>query len=871
MLGAAIVASTACGGGGGGGGPPAPPGAVVPPPPPPPTPPAPPPPPPPLPAAGPARPASEWPGFVNQTVEEIFALNPTFAVFQGRHDFDGRLPDWSAAGIQRAIDSMRAIYSAASGFTGLGADQQFERDYLLMIIRGELYALEDADLPQTNPYFYIGALDPDVYLSRDYADAATRMRATIAFLRAVPAAATQIRANLRTPMPTTFVALAAGSFNGYATFYTNDVRAAFAGVGDAALQQELTAASTAAATAMTDLAAWVNGTPSTATGFELGTDRFVRLLAATEGVDTALAQLQQIGEADLERNRAAVAAACATYAPGTTVPVCLGRLAQNRPSDGPVAAATRQIAELRAFVVANDLVTIPSNEQIVVRNSPPYRAGVIYMQPPGAFEVGASAYYIPAGSGISEPSLLFTTAHEAMPGHFLQFLHARRAPSLIGQLFVTGGFAEGWAHYAEEMMWDAGLRGTAETRLGFLVNALLRNCRYLAAIGLHTQGMTFAQAQALFQDRCYQDANTAAAQAARGTYDPGYLNYTLNKLMIMRLRSRLDRDARRASGLAGISRPAAELRRATGPAGAGTDAGRRGAVGVLAPRLSRRRGLPIAAAMERLDGGAAVPAPYRGGIVALGNFDGFHAGHQAVVGRAVARARAEGRPALVATFDPHPARYFRPDLPPIGLTDMDQRAVLFAEAGVDAMFVFHFDAALAAVPAPEFVTDHLASRIGAAGVVTGEDFTFGKGRAGDVEQLKLLGQANGLSVDTATAVVDEDGTISSTRIREALKAGDCATATRLLTRPFAIRGHVEHGDKRGRALGFPTANMGLGDYLRPRFGVYAVRGTLAGRADAWRESPISASGRCSPTGANCSSPGSSISTAISTASASRSL
>ena len=128
-----------------------------------------------------------------------------------------------------------------------------------MIIRGELYGLEDADLPQTNPYFYIGALDPDVYLSRDYADAATRMRATIAFLRAVPAAAAQIRANLRTPLPTSFVNLAASSFNGYATFYTDDVRAAFAGVGDAALQQDLTTASAAAAAAMTDLAAYVNG------------------------------------------------------------------------------------------------------------------------------------------------------------------------------------------------------------------------------------------------------------------------------------------------------------------------------------------------------------------------------------------------------------------------------------------------------------------------------------------------------------------------------------------------------------------------------------------------------------------------------------
>ncbi len=231
--------------------------------------------------------------------------------------------------------------------------------------------------------------------------------------------------------------------------------------------------------------------------------------------------------------------------------------------------------------------------------------------------------------------------------------------------------------------------------------------------------------------------------------------------------------------------------------------------------------------MERLDGGSAVPAAFRDGIVALGNFDGFHAGHQAVVGRAVSRARQEERPALVATFDPHPARYFKPDLPPFRLTSLDQRERLFAEAGADAMLVFTFDETLAAVTAPEFVTDHLASRIGAAGVVTGEDFTFGKGRGGDIEVLKLLGQANRLSVNAVPPVSDEEGPVSSSRIRDALKAGDCEAAARLLTRPFAIQGVVEHGDKRGRELGFPTANLGLGDYLRPRFGVYAVRGRLA--------------------------------------------
>jgi riboflavin kinase/FMN adenylyltransferase len=230
--------------------------------------------------------------------------------------------------------------------------------------------------------------------------------------------------------------------------------------------------------------------------------------------------------------------------------------------------------------------------------------------------------------------------------------------------------------------------------------------------------------------------------------------------------------------------------------------------------------------MERLDGSSAVPAPLRGGIVALGNFDGFHLGHQAVVGRAVSRARAEGKPVLVATFDPHPARFFKPDLPPFRLTTLDQRERLFAAAGADAMLVFRFDSTLAEVSAPDFVTDYLVSRIGAAGVVTGEDFTFGKGRGGNVEVLKLLGQANRLSVDAVAPVGDGDAPVSSSRIRDALAAGDCETATHLLTRPFAIEGLVEHGDKRGRELGYPTANIALGPYLRPRFGVYAVRGRL---------------------------------------------
>ncbi len=231
--------------------------------------------------------------------------------------------------------------------------------------------------------------------------------------------------------------------------------------------------------------------------------------------------------------------------------------------------------------------------------------------------------------------------------------------------------------------------------------------------------------------------------------------------------------------------------------------------------------------MRRLTLDQPVPDEYRGAVLALGNFDGFHLGHQAVAGRAVQRAAHERRPAIVATFDPHPVRFFRPNVPPFRLTTLDQREELFAHAGADAMLVFAFDAALAATSAEDFVGQILAQRIGAAGVVTGDDFTFGKGRTGNIDVLRALGQPLGITAETVAPVVIDGEPVSSSRIRDALVAGDPGSATRLLTRPFAIRGTVVHGDKRGRELGWPTANLELGTYLRATYGIYAVRVTLA--------------------------------------------
>ncbi|MGE5721236.1 MAG: DUF885 domain-containing protein, partial [Sphingomonadales bacterium] len=465
-----------------------------------------------------------------------------------------QLPDWSDAGLKQLGGFLRKSMADARAFDdgSLDANQRFERDYLIKVAEGRLFWLEDADQPHRNPAYYIGdGLDPNVYIARPYADKATRMRAFIAFARRVPAAAAQIRANLRMPMPLSFIELGKSGFQGFADYYVGDAKAAFADVKDPALQVEFDEAAGAASRSMHDLATWLEGGRATATqDFALGGERFSRMLLATEGVTTPLDQLEAIGRADLMRNQDALRDACAGYAPGKSVPDCMKKMNTNKPANGPVAEARRQIPDLRAFVLAKDLVSIPGTEQALVEESPPYnRQNFAYIDPPGTYEHGIpSVYYIappdPSWSAQMQSDyvpgkadLLFTSVHEVMPGHFLQFLHANRSPSIFGRVFVGYAFAEGWAHYTEEMMWDAGLgNGDPEVHIGQLSNALLRDCRYLSAIGMHSHGMTMEQSRQMFREQCFQDEGNSQQQAARGTYDPAYLNYTLGKLMIRKLR-----------------------------------------------------------------------------------------------------------------------------------------------------------------------------------------------------------------------------------------------------------------------------------------------------------------------------------------------
>jgi uncharacterized protein (DUF885 family) len=497
-----------------------------------------------------------WAQFVEQFIEHYLQAHPTFAVSAGRHEFDGRMPDWSRAGIERDIAHLHQQRIAASTYNPalLAPRERFERDYLIARVDRDLFWLEKAQAPFRNPQFYFGAIDsidPAVYVTRPYASLEKRAEAFIRYAEGIPSVANQIRANLSSPLSATYVSYGVAGFAGLADFYRNDVPTAFVGVDDPALKSQLLTAIEPAAAAMQELADWLKSTETGATqDYALGPKLFADMLWMTERVDTPLDRLEAVGRTDLARNLAALKGACARYAPRLTIEKCVAKVRQNKAEGGVIAGAQKQLAELQQFVIDQQVVTIPGAEQATVDQAPSYNAqNSAYIDIPGAYDKGMpSIYYIAAPDKTWSPaeqaayiapkaSLLFTSVHEVWPGHFLQSLHSNRSSSRLGQLFVGYAFAEGWAHYAEEMMLEMGLSdGDPETHIGQLMQALLRDVRFISAIGLHTKGMSVAESEKLFREQAYQDAGRARQQAARGTRDPAYLNYTLGKLMIRKLR-----------------------------------------------------------------------------------------------------------------------------------------------------------------------------------------------------------------------------------------------------------------------------------------------------------------------------------------------
>jgi Bacterial protein of unknown function (DUF885) len=493
-----------------------------------------------------------WDDFVRALLQGYFERIPSFASSAGRHELDGKLPDWSPEAMAETVDWLRSQREQALAATGLGARRSVEREHVLAQLDSDLFWRTEADWPRRNPLFYAGPLDPSLYLTRAYAPLERRLRAYIDYARAVPRAAAQVRANLRTPMPRSYAQVGRTALGGLADYYESDVPGIFAAIEDTSLQEELRAANAAAAAAMRDLGSWFTALEqeSADDGYALGAERFRKMLRDTERVDLPLEALEAAGRRDLERNLAAMRAACAALAPGKPLAECVAMVQAEKPAAGPVEAARSQLAGLRRFIEGKELVTIPGSEEAQIAEAPSYlRWNSAFIDIPGPYDRHLpSIYYISppdpswspeerAAYVPGEADLLFVTIHEVWPGHFLQFLHSNRADSEPGRLFVSYGFAEGWAHYAEELMWEAGFgEGDPKLHIGQLQNALLRNVRFLVALGLHTGGMTLDEAERMFLEMAFQDAASARQQAARGSFDPAYLNYTLGKLIVRKLR-----------------------------------------------------------------------------------------------------------------------------------------------------------------------------------------------------------------------------------------------------------------------------------------------------------------------------------------------
>ena len=488
-------------------------------------------------------------------IQHLYRIEPGDAVVVGLHDYDGKLPDRSPAGIAYAVAQLQRDRTTLEQLapSTLSGGQREERDVLLQTLRERLFTFVDLDAYHTNPMIYANAINLDAYIIRDYAPIAQRATAIAAQCKALPGYLAQARTSLKTPIPRTWIDTALLQTRGFVDFVDHDIRDQLTkATPPLANLAELTGALDGCKAALGEHADWlVKQQPQATAQFALGETKFLKMLAETQGVATDLAHLQAIVDADLQRNTAALEQAAHEIDPRRSIREVVAAAAEDRPAASQVLdIATGQAEMLRAFILEHHIISIPADDVAIVRESPAFqRWNIAFLNGPGPLEqTKLPSYYYLSPPDPTWPEaeqrayipprndLLFTTVHEVYPGHFIHALHMRKNPSRVMQSFWTYSTGEGWAHYAEEMMYDAGVGDhTPQARIGMLKEALLRDVRFVVALGEHTGKLTVEQATQLFQDKGFTDAGNARQQAVRGTFDPMYLSYTLGKLMIRKL------------------------------------------------------------------------------------------------------------------------------------------------------------------------------------------------------------------------------------------------------------------------------------------------------------------------------------------------
>ncbi len=486
-------------------------------------------------------------------------FHPTMAVALGFHQYDGKLPDWRPAAIAGWVDTVHQFQHQLTEIdtSALDAEQHLDHIVLSLALQEEVFGWEELRDWQRNPMVYSNYCDVSGYLKRDYAPFEDRFRGLIRHLRAVPAFLETGWSNIARPVPETFVATAMEMFKGHIRFLSETLPAQWDALADEDLRAEGQQARDLAHTAITRMLDRLKNEllPEATQDFAIGTDHYSKMLRFGEMVDMPLEQLVRLGEQDLARNEQAFVAVAAQIEPDKPPREVLATLAGHHPTAQSLISDTRAtLDELAQFIRAHEIVTIPSDTPCIVAETPPFlRWAFAMLDSPGAFEEKATEafYYVtPVEDDWTAQqkeewlrkfdyyTLRDVSAHEAYPGHYVHYLHYRQTPSDVRKTFGAYSFWEGWAHYIEEMMLEEGYGdGDPRLHLAQLSEALVRNCRYLVSIRLHTAGMTVDEATQFFVKHAYMDELPARKEAERGTFDPGYLNYTLGKLILRKLRA----------------------------------------------------------------------------------------------------------------------------------------------------------------------------------------------------------------------------------------------------------------------------------------------------------------------------------------------
>jgi uncharacterized protein (DUF885 family) len=487
-----------------------------------------------------------------------WSFRPQSAIDNGLHEYDGQVPDHSASGIAAEVVRLKAARARLSQFdrAALTAEQRLEHAVFLAEIDLQLFKLEEERAPFTSPLFWVmttRGLEVANYLDRDYAPLAQRAAAVIRASEGAERYVGYAKALLEPALPRAHLGTALMMLRGNVEHLRGESKRQVAGLPPAE-RAKAEAALERIAAADEDFAKFLEGRMATATdGFALGEARLLGLLAATEGVKVDFATLERVARAELDRDVAALAAAAKEIDPKRPAADVIREVMADKPApDQVIGVATEQVKLTREFMVQKDLVSIPSDDPIEVRPSPPYLAfNPAFLYGPGPFEKEKlPAFYYVTLPNPTWPEakrrdhvrprnmLLFTSAHEVWPGHFLQGLHQRKNPSRVLRSFCSYAFAEGWGVYVEEMMWEEGLGDRSpRVHIGQLLSSVVRASRFVAALGLHARGMSVDEATALFAP--FLDAENARQQAVRGTFDPQYYSYTLGKVMMRKLRDDL--------------------------------------------------------------------------------------------------------------------------------------------------------------------------------------------------------------------------------------------------------------------------------------------------------------------------------------------